>query len=315
MPSDRKHGPSKPKKRKFVGNQYTNKPKTSGNSGESSGHVNISLTSPVLSSTSGSIDDTATPTRSEQKLQDMYKLMFDCTDDSDSDGTESDSSDGDNDGEEEKDYVEENVLLEKPQGNRIIDVEILCDNIASNLVCRHCRKNVTLVEVVRKGLASTFAFQCSNCDRQPSFSSSPQIPVGNGAVNIVNRRAAFAMRCIGGDRSELETFCGVMDLPRPAGESSYKCINKTLHKASTSVQKVSMQTAAAAEYEQAEQNAGDENRNIDISSDGTWMTRGHSSKIGVVTTIGMKNGKVLDTQAESKVCKSCDYWRKKRSEH
>ena len=40
------------------------------------------------------------------------------------------------------------------------------------------------------------------------------------------------------------------------------------------------------------------------------MTRGHSSKVGVATTIGMTYGKVLDTQAESKVCKSCDYWQK-----
>ena len=179
-----------------------------------------------------------------------YTVIFDCSDGSDSDGT---APDGDSDGEE--DCVAENVELDKPEGNRIIDVEILCDNIASNLVCRHCHHSVQLVEVVRKGLASTFAFHCSNCkcDRQPSFSSSPQIPVGNAVVNVVNRRGAFAMRCIGGDRSELESLCGVMDLPRPAAERGYKCIKTTVHKASTPVQKTSMQTAAAAEYEQAEQ--------------------------------------------------------------
>lgn len=71
-----------------------------------------------------------------------------------------------------------------------------------------------------------------------------------------------------------------------------------------------MQAAAAQEYEQAEEVEGDENRDIHVSSDGTWMTVGFSSKVGVVTTIGMKNGKVIDTQAKSKVCKSCDYWKK-----
>ena len=190
----------------------------------------------MLPSTSSSNDDTVTPTWSQQKLHDIYKVIFDCSDGSDSDGTE---PDGDSDGEE--DCVAENVELDKPEGNRI-DVEILCDNIASNLVCRYCHHSVQLVEVVRKGLASIFAFHCSNCkcDRQPSFSSSPQIPVGNAVVNVVKRRVAFAMRCIGGDRSELESFCGVMDLPRPAAESSYKCIKTTVHKASTSVQKISM---------------------------------------------------------------------------
>ncbi|PVD27848.1 hypothetical protein C0Q70_13023 [Pomacea canaliculata] len=73
---------------------------------------------------------------------------------------------------------------------------------------------------------------------------------------------------------------------------------------------ISMQAAAAQEYEQAEEVEGDENRDIHVSSDGTWMTVGFSSQVGVVTTIGMKNGKVIDTQAKSKVCKSCDYWKK-----
>ncbi|KAL8615364.1 hypothetical protein ACOMHN_023083 [Nucella lapillus] len=40
------------------------------------------------------------------------------------------------------------------------------------------------------------------------------------------------------------------------------------------------------------------------------MTRGHSSKIGVVTAIGLETGKVLDSGTKSKVCKSCDYWEK-----
>ena len=117
------------------------------------------------------------------------------------------------------------------------------------------------------------------------------------------------MRYIGGDRSELETFCGVMDLPKPASESSFRAINKTKNKASTSVQKMSMQVAAEAEYDTAEV-TDDHVRDITVSTGGTWKTRVHSSKQGVVTTIGMNNGKVLDTQAKSKVCKSCDYWNK-----
>lgn len=181
----------------------------------------------------------------------------------------------------------------------------------------HCHHAVQLFEADKKGLASTFAFHCVNKhrNRQPAFSSSPQIPVSNSVVNVVNRRAAFAMRCLGGDRSELETFCGVMDLPKSASESRFRAINKTIHKDSTSLpkkkktKKKSMQVAAKAEYDTAEV-TDDHVRDITVSTDGTWTTRGHSSKQGVVTTIGMNNGKVLDTQAKSKVCKSCDYWNK-----
>lgn len=49
-------------------------------------------------------------------------------------------------------------------------------------------------------------------------------------------------------------------------------------------------------------------RDIEISVDGTYMTRGHSSNVGVSTAIGLKTGKVLDTGARSKLCKSCEYW-------
>ena len=65
-----------------------------------------------------------------------------------------------------------------------------------------------------------------NCDSQTEFNSCPQISVGNCSVN---RRVAFAMRCIGGDRAELETFCGIMDLPPPVGRtrSEYKKIEKS----------------------------------------------------------------------------------------
>ena len=178
------------------------------------------------------------PTRSEQKLQhqDLYKLNLDCScDESDSEGENESVSESE--GNEES--CDANVGVETPEGNRIIDVKILGAQISSNLVCGHCHHAVQLFEAETKGLASTFAFHCVNKhrNRQPAFSSSPQITVSNSVVNVVNRRAAFAMRCLGGDRSELETFCGVMDLPKSASESRFRAINKTIHKTSTSVQK------------------------------------------------------------------------------
>ncbi|PVD27849.1 hypothetical protein C0Q70_13024 [Pomacea canaliculata] len=94
-------------------------------------------------------------------------------------------------------------------------------------------------------------------------------------------------------------------------QSGHRFYHKTTYnKACTTVQNISMQAAVAQEYEQAEEVEGNENRDIHVLSDGTWMTVGFSSQVGVVTTIGMKNGKVIDTQAKSKVCKSCDSWKK-----
>jgi hypothetical protein len=197
-----------------------------------------------------------------------------------------------------------------PKGNRLIDVELLAENIQENLLCRFCRKPVQLVEVNRKGLASTFVFECSKNCRQPEFNSCQQQTVGNATVNLINRRAAFAMRCIGCDFGELKTFCGIMDLPPPVHKSSQKAINKTLHTAATTVQIKSMMNAADLEYSLAEEIPDTHSRDIDASHDGTWMTPGHSSKVGVTVTVGYKTGKVIDTEALSKVCKGCEYWEK-----
>ena len=51
-------------------------------------------------------------------------------------------------------------------------------------------------------------------------------------------------------------------------------------------------------------------RESGISVDGTYMTRGHFSNIGILTVIGLKIGKVIDTGARSKLCKCCEYWEK-----
>ena len=55
---------------------------------------------------------------------------------------------------------------------------------------------------------------------------------------------------------------------------------------------------------------GDTNSPEEIkgSGDGSYRTRGHSSLHGVVTLVGHKTGKILDTEVVSKHCKACEYW-------
>ncbi|GFV29050.1 hypothetical protein TNCV_4904231 [Trichonephila clavipes] len=43
-----------------------------------------------------------------------------------------------------------------------------------------------------------------------------------------------------------------------------------------------------------------------VSGDGTWRTRGHTSLIGVCALIGADCGKVLDMEVMSSYCKGCD---------
>ena len=69
-----------------------------------------------------------------------------------------------------------------------------------------------------------------------------------------------------------------------------------------------MQRAAEEKVSKATAVGGDSSRTSDVSRDGTWMTKRHSSTVGVTTAIGRNTGKALDTECKSNVCKSCEYW-------
>ena len=101
-----------------------------------------------------------------------------------------------------------------------------------------------------------------------------------------------------------------MDLLPPVHSSTYK-INQTLEKAACDEQNISTEKAGESEFEQAEPLENENVPNTDASFDGTWMTPVHSSMIGVASTIGCTTGQVLDVGTKSKVCKSCQVWKKR----
>ena len=59
----------------------------------------------------------------------------------------------------------------------------------------------------------------------------------------------------------------------------------------------------AAVEEEVEATGG---RDLKVSGDGTWLTRGYSSKVGVVTLVGERTGKALDLEVLSTVCSGCN---------
>ena len=71
-----------------------------------------------------------------------------------------------------------------------------------------------------------------------------------------------------------------------------------------------MEAAAETEYNLAEEEKNKLIRQIEVSFDGTYMTRGHTSEVGVATLIGYETSKALDMDSKSKSCESCDYWNK-----
>ncbi|GFX59028.1 uncharacterized protein TNCV_3814621 [Trichonephila clavipes] len=158
-------------------------------------------------------------------------------------------------------------------GYRVFDKTIMFTNIQNFASCKKCGGDIKLLE---------------KCVRE------------------INRRFVYAMRTIGQGHAAMTTFCDVMDFPPPVAEKSYNNITNKLQLCSKEVAEASMQSAALEEVTLT--NSSD----IIISGDGTWKTRGYSSRVGVCAVIGDKTGKCIDAEVMSSFCKGCDSWKRRK---
>lgn len=193
----------------------------------------------------------------------------------------------------------------KFSGYRIIDINQMFSFIENFLCCKMCGGNVNLSDAIVCGLSSKISINCENCNLLCSFRNSKMTGLSKKIAEI-NHRYMYAMRAIGVGYAGMKLFSGIMDLPPPVSRKAYNLSVKKLVKSSSTVAQNSMISAAREEIQQTGSSC------INVSGDGTWKTRGHTSRVGVCTIIGDKTGKVIDTEVLSSYCKSCDAWKSKR---
>ena len=89
-------------------------------------------------------------------------------------------------------------------------------------------------------------------------------------------------------------FCEIMNAIR------YFKVNNNVVEAAISVQKETTLLAVKVEFDISEKkNTGmTAELDIDVSVDGSWMTRGHSSNVGVATLIELVTENVLNTDTQ-----------------
>ncbi|GFX18691.1 uncharacterized protein TNCV_3311521 [Trichonephila clavipes] len=190
-------------------------------------------------------------------------------------------------------------------GYRVFDKTIMFTKIQNFASCKKCGGDIKLSEKCVRGLSSVFSIECKNCKVLCSFRNSKMLGKRKNIPEI-NRRFVYAMRTIGQGHAAMTTFCGVMDFPPPVAEKSYNNIINKLQLCSKEVAEASMQSAALEEVTLT--NSSD----IIISGDGTWKTRGYSSRVGVCAVIGDKTGKCIDAEVMSSFCKGCDSWKRRK---
>lgn len=194
------------------------------------------------------------------------------------------------------------------EGYRIMDVSHMFSILEKFLCCKACGGEVSITEEIECGLSSKISILCENCAEVIKFKNSKKIGENN-KISEINYRYIYAIRSIGLGYAAMKLFCGIMDLPQPVSKKSYNAAIKVLQKCSASVAEKSMIAAASEEVTLTGSSC------LNISGDGTWKTRGHTSRIGVCTVIGDKSGKVIDTEVLSSFCKSCDAWKLKKGTH
>jgi hypothetical protein len=186
-----------------------------------------------------------------------------------------------------------------------MDISIFLAEFSEYLCCKKCGNDVEIFESQKLGLSSAFSINCASCDELSSFKSCNV--VGEKNTPEINSRLIYAMRCIGNGWAGMNTFCSIMDLPKPVEKATYTKITREISSGVSQVADFSMEKAAENEI------CITGLSKITVSGDGSWKTRGHNSQIGMTTIIGAETGKVIDIEVMSSFCKGCSQWKNAKS--
>ena len=204
------------------------------------------------------------------------------------------------DNEEEDDKLGENQV-----GFRLIDIELLNNVLLTFCICSSCKSgHIELFDLLKRkqGYASCLVLRCAKCKTEKEFYSSKR-PSGKGRFEI-NTRMVVAMRRIGRGREAMNKLSEVLNMPKGMEQSSYDlCVQEVVEKVEKLAEK-SMQVACEEVKECSEPDQNGKYQ-IAVSCDGTWLTRGYSSRYGVYCTMSLVTGKVLDCHIMSKYYKVC----------
>jgi hypothetical protein len=184
-------------------------------------------------------------------------------------------------------------------GYILLDKTLVFSFLEQYLCCVNCHNAISITAEKESGLLMGVKVICVSCQTQRFTRNSKMVGSKYNASDI-NRRFTLALRSIGKGHAESQTFCAVMDLPTPLSQKAYDKVVRHIHDATWNVAEKSMKEAVQQEI------VLNGSHELTVSGDGTWKTRGHSSRFGVTTLIGGETGKVVDRFVSCSYCKGCE---------
>lgn len=190
----------------------------------------------------------------------------------------------------------------------IVDLSAI-NRLLERTNCRTCRGAVSIKNGARDyGIAVKLCLECSNCGTVASEWSSRRTP---GAAKCtpfeVNILAARAMQSTGNGQAALNDVFSIMGIShRGLHHKSYQShLKNKLNPAATRAAEKVLSDCAMAVQKLYRELYFDSPGNVAICYDGTWMTRGHLSHIGVGVVTELFSGYVLDFVVLSNFCAGC----------
>ncbi|CAN8008310.1 unnamed protein product, partial [Ixodes pacificus] len=186
--------------------------------------------------------------------------------------------------------------------------------LMKSVKCKICGGDVKIGKGKREyGLAVKLFLACTNCGDISSAWSSPRVN-GDQRINpfAVNILAARAMQSTGNRQTALNDVFSAMNISHRGLHTKtwQDYMKKKLAPAlARAAKKLTTECAQSVQRLYKELNLGNPG-NIAVLYDGSWMTRGHSSHIGVGTAIELFTGFVLDYVVLSNFCAACERWPK-----
>ncbi|CAF2828095.1 unnamed protein product [Rotaria sp. Silwood2] len=150
----------------------------------------------------------------------------------------------------------------------------------------------------REGLFVILSFECRFCNNKISINSSPQVQ--DSKRHDINVRTQLAGHLTGIRHAGLQKICAALNLPPPLEEGRHSKRDKELLQVVQKFANESMSTAMQEAIDVVK------STDITVSGDGTWQTRGFSSKHGAADLLSTCDSpKVVDIETCSKTCNVC----------
>ena len=190
----------------------------------------------------------------------------------------------------------------------------ICDlNEVANLFaacsCPECGGPVELEMDASKNVGMTVFLNvvCTNCQRVvASNHTSAFLP--SGACEIT-RRTVTASLLNGFGQRKLNNLCEYLNLPG-LNSKTFSDHAKAFFQSTPNIKKqfskLAVQKVREAHKPMNPRMTEDTVIDIAVSFDGTWQTRGHSSKVGVTCVIDLLTGICVDFHVMSKYCQKCE---------